>query len=750
MSNQYEPAVNISGEHLHLSAFVFVAVVFLALVLLIWPTSFGLSAATAMQISIDPANTSVNVGDEFDLNIRIDAGAEGVVATDVYLNFDPVFLEVVGITDGTPLSVFTKVYSNTVGTITIGAGTLGDPASGTFVVATLRMRAKAGTGVSPTTVAFSLTEPRRTVVKNAEDVNILTAANNGQVAISGPTPAGPTPTTTCTPTPTTTVPPGKPARILLQPETRNVAVGDTFDFQIQVQTGGIGVVAVDVYMNFDPTYLEITGIDDGTPLSVFTKDYNNTVGTITIGAGTLGDPVTTDFTVATLHLRAKAGTGGAATWVVFSLAEPRKTVVKDAGDVDRLGAATDGQVVISGPTPTGPTHTPTRTATATVSPTHTVTQTPTHTATPTVTQTPPTPPTVVAFQYGVSPSADYVGVTDTTVDSYPPTWRCTDIRLVVDYARQRRPLLRFDISSIPRGSYVVSATLELVQNDHIRNMDWSLDVAVYRVLKPWDWVYCQVSWNQARPDLPWEVPGCDGPSDRASVPEDVKTLQPLPAREKRVVGWSVTNMVRDWVANPATNQGMILIGTGNTQEFEFASSDYYYGDYAERRPKLVVSYYEPTPTPTATLSPTPTRTSTATPTPTNTPPPGAIMGMVWEDLNGNGIMDPEEANRGLAGAIIHLWNSAKTQELRPAYTTQSDGRFAFVDLAPSNYVVTEDNPPGYTSTTSDEVGVVVISGTATTGVNFGNWRAGTTPTFTPTPSPRYRVRLPIMVKSIWR
>ncbi|MBC7265222.1 MAG: DNRLRE domain-containing protein [Chloroflexi bacterium] len=422
--------------------------------------------------------------------------------------------------------------------------------------------------------------------------------------------------------------------------------------------------------------------------------------------------------------------------------------------------------VTSTSTPVTPSPTPTITWTPTPvtpspTPTHTLTHTPgpspTPTATPTLTQTPPAPPAVMAFQYGVSPSSSYVGVEDTTVDIAPTTQRCTDIRLFVRYDRSRRTLIKFDLRPIPAGSSIVSATLLLVQNDHVEDLDpgdayspspWSLDVGIYRVLKPW--TACEVTWSHASTGLRWEVAGCDGSSDRASVAEDIETLQPLLPSEKRVIAWSVTNMVRDWVANPATNYGMILIGTGNKQEFWFASSDYCYGDYAQRRPKLVVNYYLPTPTPTATPTSTPTGTHTPTPTPTYTPRPGSITGMVWEDLDGNGIVDPDEANLGLPGAVIRLWNSAKTQELRPAYTTQRDGRFAFFDVAPGIYVVTEDNPPGYLSTTTDRVGVMVISDMVTIGVNFGDRWAGDTPTPSPTPSPPYHALLPILVNNIWQ
>jgi hypothetical protein len=80
---------------------------------------------------------------------------------------------------------------------------------------------------------------------------------------------------------------------------------------------------------------------------VIAKRYDNGAGTIDIGAGTLSTPPTGTFVLATLRFRAKSSTQGQTTGVVFSLAAPRETVVKDEGDHNLLGASTDGTVRVN-------------------------------------------------------------------------------------------------------------------------------------------------------------------------------------------------------------------------------------------------------------------------------------------------------------------------------------------------------------------------------------------------------------------
>ncbi len=147
--------------------------------------------------------------------------------------------------------------------------------------------------------------------------------------------------------------------------------------------------------------------------------------------------------------------------------------------------------------------------------------------------------------------------------------------------------------------------------------------------------------------------------------------------------------------------------------------------------------YVPTPTPTPTYTPTPTWPPTPTPipsptpTPTKTPAlPAVIGGKVWQDTNRNGLVDSGEP--ALAGVKILLLRPDGT--LLSIAFTQADGRFVFPGLAASTYVVREEDPPGFTSSTPNEVTVSVQPG-ETWNLTFGDYPAAPTVTPTPTASP---------------
>lgn len=142
----------------------------------------------------------------------------------------------------------------------------------------------------------------------------------------------------------------------------------------------------------------------------------------------------------------------------------------------------------------------------------------------------------------------------------------------------------------------------------------------------------------------------------------------------------------------------------------------------------------PTPrfTPTPTITPTPTHTptpvATATPTPTPTPQTGSICASAYNDLNGDGLRDPDE--EPLAGAVITVADARHTVGV---HTTEGGGPFCFDGLLPGNYFVSELNPPGYESTTVDKWGVAVLPGSSID-IEFGD-RLAPAPTPTPGPTP---------------
>lgn len=212
----------------------------------------------------------------------------------------------------------------------------------------------------------------------------------------------------------------------------------------------------------------------------------------------------------------------------------------------------------------------------------------------------------------------YNGVSDTYISIDDPTASFDSavvLRMKNDANGGIRPLLRFDLSRIPPGSYIASATLHLAQDTYQKNNLFDSTVGLYRVVR--HWVGAEATWLRAIVGQNWTVAGADGIGDREFVPETTLPIERITEWQWRL--FPVKEAVQGWVDWPASNEGLVLIGSGMSQEFRFFSSN---STAVDRRPKLEVLYCPapptPTPTATATSTATPTNTPTATPSPTST------------------------------------------------------------------------------------------------------------------------------------
>jgi len=94
----------------------------------------------------------------------------------------------------------------------------------------------------------------------------------------------------------------------------------------------------------------------------------------------------------------------------------------------------------------------------------------------------------------------------------------------------------------------------------------------------------------------------------------------------------------------------------------------------------------------------------------------AIAGIVFEDLNRDGELDPGEP--GIPDVVITL--TGATEALTT--TTDSGGGYSFLDLTVGEtYTVTQTLPEGYFATTSTSVSLQLPAQGAL--VHFGNYRA---------------------------
>jgi len=173
-------------------------------------------------------------------------------------------------------------------------------------------------------------------------------------------------------------------------------------------------------------------------------------------------------------------------------------------------------------------------------------------------------------------------------------------------------LLLFDVSSVPAGSTVTSATLGVYHVD-MYGSEANFVLSAYRVIRVW--TAAAATWNTATTGVAWGTAGCaNTTTDRSGTAEYTRTVGY--ATMGVYLSGTVTSLVQGWVDGTYTNSGVLLTGSAVDSAGIFNTVD-----NAANKPQLYVAYTEATPTATATETPTPTLTSTPTSTPTPTPTP---------------------------------------------------------------------------------------------------------------------------------
>ena len=198
-------------------------------------------------------------------------------------------------------------------------------------------------------------------------------------------------------------------------------------------------------------------------------------------------------------------------------------------------------------------------------------------------QPPPAEPTsfVIAFQDGVSPSADYAGTSDTKIKSDDPATNFgAEVDLEVDHQPAYATLIRWDLSGMPAGAQAVGARMVFgVSNPtthgyQIRPMSRS-------------WNEAEATWNEPSTGDSWEIPGAEGELDREST-----RLGLIESADtgSRIVEWSASQLsvLQQWMDDPTTNHGIIIQRYNQGDDgMDLASSEH---PDASLRPRLEISY----------------------------------------------------------------------------------------------------------------------------------------------------------------
>ncbi len=154
----------------------------------------------------------------------------------------------------------------------------------------------------------------------------------------------------------------------------------------------------------------------------------------------------------------------------------------------------------------------------------------------------------------------------------------SDTTLILDgFNPQSRPILRFDLSSIPAGAVIDGATLNLYQSAGV-----GATFTGYAVQVTSSWNEAQATWNNRMTGTPWGTAGGD---INIHVIGQVSLDNTAGWRS-----WNVTQLVDLWYRGRLPNNGLMLaaISTGANADKTFFSSDYAVD--STRRPRLDLSY----------------------------------------------------------------------------------------------------------------------------------------------------------------
>jgi len=608
-----------------------------------WMQHLDLTASASVTIALDPASSSLGVGQDTWITIRINNVLD-LYGADVRLYFNPSIIEIMDAVPGAPISleqgtapwpdfVIKNQADNGTGDIWYAATQLNprDPFQGSGTMARIHVRGLAEGSTSIAFINYDL------VTRNGMSIEAGVSSCTVQVGPPGSETDTPTPTATDAPetstptvtetssgsatptqTPTTSLTPSISPTPSNTPTPTGTTVATQHTFTGHVYEGGIGdtsrpMAGVTVYLKGSHSA--------GHPGTYLTEGITNHQGQFSIsytGSYPHYSLIELDPT-GYASSGAIAGSGGivpdsTGNWVEYRNATPG--IHSGTGFFDYATAEM----------------TPTQTQEATS--THTPTMDPNMTATPTASATASTPEPTVPPDVPVYTSQR--AGKDTFVSELEPDTEHGGLGHLHfgkgGYGPTKNVLIWFDLSEIPVGAIIREALLDIYSKAAFITPGMeTIPLQVYGLKQ--DWQEREATWYWPATGANWEKDGAlDTIMDRDALGMPGEMIA---SGDVRAYEWDVRALVQEW-ANGRPNQGMLLMIPPEAQRaistMGFFSSEYALADSGGEyflTPFLSVLYVVPTPTPTATATPTetatPTTTATQTQTPTITPQPTATM-----------------------------------------------------------------------------------------------------------------------------
>jgi hypothetical protein len=171
---------------------------------------------------------------------------------------------------------------------------------------------------------------------------------------------------------------------------------------------------------------------------------------------------------------------------------------------------------------------------------------------------------------------------DTWVTSQSPSnnyGATSQMQITTEGNNRKYYLSKFDISTIPQGSRIVSAELEMY-HEWI-NINASDEYSLYSMQE--EWSEGSGNWSASGDGATWNT--SDGTSiwswDSNHDTNAITTSSVVSGWQQ----WDLTELVQTWVSGTRDNHGVLIKGSDN-----IAATTFYGSDNKSKRPKLTINY----------------------------------------------------------------------------------------------------------------------------------------------------------------
>jgi hypothetical protein len=145
--------------------------------------------------------------------------------------------------------------------------------------------------------------------------------------------------------------------------------------------------------------------------------------------------------------------------------------------------------------------------------------------------------------------------------------------------KDKSALLKWDLSTIPVGSKITSASVTLnVTNNSTETYQ------AYELKRPW--VESAATWRLFAAGNSWQIAGAKGSLDRGTTVAG--SVSPS-TTGKQAFALS-PDVVQSWVGNPESNNGIIIANATNTDGFDFSTRE---ATSNSTSPQITVTYSAP-------------------------------------------------------------------------------------------------------------------------------------------------------------